>query len=397
MDDLRREVNKAFDQRQSQLGDLEGARERMIHRALGARTSEPANRMQLAAGLAAILIAALVIATFAYIRAGSQPTSGKPVGGIPNTTPLILYHDPANPDQIDGITWDGRTSGHIGRGGTAGGTSNPAGTLYATATDIRDRTGEVVGPLANASVNAFHVTWADDELHYCQVVPASYKGVGPGPGMLQLVWPGKPPSNIAQIGIYPAASENRLPPAVAGCSVEGDRAVVFQMAFSAKLTAQVWVWVIQLSTGRILWAHLVQLPWPTGGLRVVSTHDGRLVAVTTLSTGPSASTIYGSDGSVVTHLATDVDAFSWDGSLAVISPSSGGPVALMRWRDKTVLWSGPVGFHFREVRSEPGGGRVAIGLTDINSADTATVRLVNLYVISAGGQVVWHKDNVYLA
>ena len=387
MDDLRREVNKAFDQRQSQLGDLEGARERMIHRALAARTSDPANRMQLAAGLAAILIAALVIATFAYIRAGSQPTSGK--GGVPNTTPLILYHDPANPDQIDGITWDGRTSGRLGPGGLKGAKSNPAGTLYATPTDIRDRSGKSV-----LDLKGFTGVWADDERHYCFMFPQGFTDAR-APAILGLSEAGKPVSSIAQIGIYPAASENLPPPAVAGCSVEGDRAVVFQMTISAKLTVQVWV--VQLSTGRVLWTHSGQLPGPTGGVRVVPTHDGQLVAVTTLSFGPAASTIYGSDGSVVTHLAADVDAFSWDGSLAVISPSSGGPVTLTRWRDNTVLWSGPDGFHFREARAEPGGDRVAVGLVDPNSADTATVRLVNLYVISADGQVVWHKDNVYLA
>jgi hypothetical protein len=390
MDDLRREVKKAFDQRQSQLGDLEGARERMIHRALAARTPEPANRMQLAAGLAAILIAALVIATFGYIRASLQPTSGKPLGGVPNTTPVILYHDPTNADQIDGITWDGRKSGRLGLGGLKGAKSNPAGTLYATPTDIRDRSGKSV-----LDLKGFTGVWADDELHYCQVVPASYKGVGPGPGMLQLVLPGEPPSNIARIGTFWPTSQNQPPPTVAACSVEGDRAVVSQMTLSAKPMVQLWV--VQLSTGRVLWTHSVKLPGPTGGVGVVPTHDGQLVAVTTLSSGPSASTIYGSDGSAATHLAAAVDAFSWDGSLAVMSPSSGGPVTLTRWRDNTVLWSAPDGFHFREARAEPGGGRVAVGLTDTNSADTATVRLVNLYVISADGQVMWHKDNVYLA
>ena len=72
-------------------------------------------------------------------------------------------------------------------------------------------------------------------------------------------------------------------------------------------------------------------------------------------------------------------------------------MTLIRWRDETVLWSGPDGFHFREARAEPGRDRVAVGLVDPNSADTATVRLVNLYVISADGQLMWHKDNVYLA
>jgi hypothetical protein len=394
MDELRREVNKAFDQQQSQLGDLEGARDRMIHRALAVRTSEPANRMQLAAGLAAILIAALVIATFAYIRAGSQPTSSKPLGGVPNTTPLILYHDPSKIGQIDGITWDGRSSGRVGDGGVDTGTSNPAGTRYTSTGGVRDRAGRVLGPMAYAWANGFHVTWADDELHYCQIVPASVNEAGAVPGMLQLVLPGQPALDVRQIGTFWPLSQNKPFPNVSACSLANDRVVVTELTTSPGLSVQDWV--VQLSTGRIVWTHTIKLTGSPTAVGIVATHDGQFVAESQVLPGPATATIFGPDGAEITHFDGTVDAFSWDGSLAVISPSSGGPVTLTRWRDNTILWSGPDGLHFREARAEPGGDRVAVGLVDPIDAQTATVRLVNLYVITAQGQVVWHKDNVYL-
>ncbi|HEY8953031.1 MAG TPA: hypothetical protein VIP78_10765, partial [Candidatus Dormibacteraeota bacterium] len=67
MDELRRDVNEAFDKAQADIGDLGGVRERMVRTALAARSKPKDHRMQLAAGFAAILIAALAIATFTYL------------------------------------------------------------------------------------------------------------------------------------------------------------------------------------------------------------------------------------------------------------------------------------------------------------------------------------------
>jgi RNA polymerase sigma-70 factor, ECF subfamily len=58
MDEIRRAVNEAFDKAQAELGDLGGVRERMLQEAYAARNTRSENRMQLAAGIAAILIAA---------------------------------------------------------------------------------------------------------------------------------------------------------------------------------------------------------------------------------------------------------------------------------------------------------------------------------------------------
>jgi hypothetical protein len=409
MDDMRRDVIEAFDKTQAELGDLHGVRERMLRGAYAGRTVRSDNALHVAAGIAAILIAALVIGTFAYIRAVSQPNPARGFNA-PDSVPLILFHDPTKDGQIDGITWDGRSSGLVGDGGINGGTSNPAGTLYATGTDIRDRTGKVVGPLANTPPKTSRVTWADDEIHYCQVVPLFYKGVGPGPGMLQVVLPGGAVSNIVQIGTFGPASQYQPPPSgslggpipkypppptVLACSVKNDRAVVSQAVL---LTTSVRDWVVQLSTGRILWTHTIRVTGSPAGVGIVASHDGQFVAESIFSSASTGATIYGPDGLPIAHVAGSVDAFSWDGSLAVTSPSVGYPVTVVRWRDGVVVWTGPPGLHFREARSEPGGTRIAIGMASVDLADNLTgVLAIDLDVVSADGRLLWSKKNVNLA
>jgi hypothetical protein len=392
MDDMRRDVIEAFDKSQADLGDLSGVRERMLRGAYAGRSIRSDNALHVAAAIAAILIAAIVIATFAYIRASSQPS---PAGGfnVPDTTPLILFHDPTKEGQVDGITWDGHSSGRVGDGGINGGTSNPAGTLYSTGTDIRDRTGRVLGPLSNTPPKTARVTWADDELHYCQVVPTMY---GRGQfAVLQLVSPGGNATNVASIGTY-GPTPNMPVPTIAACSVENDRAVVSEAMVSPGFGVRDWV--VQLSTGRIIWTHTIKLTGSPAGVGIVATHDGQFVAESTFSPASSSATIYGPDGSAVAHPAGWVEAFSWDGSLVVTSPSVGSPVTLVRWRDGVVVWTGPTGLHFRTAKAEPNGTRVAIGLATVDAADNLTgVVAINLYVVSADGRVLWTKNNVNLA
>src|ERR1700736_1528593 len=129
MDKLRRDVSDAFDQEQSALGNLAGTRERLVRNALSARETRSDSRVQMIAGIAAVVIAAIVIVTFAYVRAGTHQimpivpsasprpsTSPTPLGRALNvdaSTPVILYHDPGQFDQIDGMTWDGKRSGRV--------------------------------------------------------------------------------------------------------------------------------------------------------------------------------------------------------------------------------------------------------------------------------------------
>ncbi len=395
MDELRRDINKAFDQGQAELGDLSGVRERIVRSALAGRNERPHNRVQLAVAFAVLLVAALVISTFFYVRSGSQPI---PAGGltrplnVPDSTAVLLFHDSTKPDQIDGVTWDGRTSGRVGQGEAMGGTSNPAGTLYSTSTAIRGRSGTAVFATKGFMTGA----WADDERQFCQMSPKGGLDTGT-PAILSLVPTDGPPMlNGVQIGTYPAVATNLPPPSVAACSVENDRAVVFQATDPSALAVQDWV--VQLSTGRILWTHSIKVPGSPVGIGIAATHDGRYVAETVWSAGQVTATIYGPDGSAISHLAAFVQAFSWDGSLVVTSASSGSTVSLVRWRDGAVLWTGPEGFHFVGARSEPGGSRIAIGITDKeNPTGLAQARTANLYVLSADGQVLWMRNRIYLA
>jgi photosystem II stability/assembly factor-like uncharacterized protein len=73
MDDLRKDLRSEFERRQAGLGEIRGARETLVKQALADRSEPPSGRLQFAAGVAAILIAALVIATLAYVRGRSTP------------------------------------------------------------------------------------------------------------------------------------------------------------------------------------------------------------------------------------------------------------------------------------------------------------------------------------
>jgi hypothetical protein len=77
----------------------------------------------------------------------SAPASPTPLTSpikVPDSAPLIMYHDPANFDQLDAVTWDGKSSGKVGLGVNRGGSGNPQGTLYSTANDLRDRGGAAI-------------------------------------------------------------------------------------------------------------------------------------------------------------------------------------------------------------------------------------------------------------
>jgi hypothetical protein len=216
---------------------------------------------------------------------------------------------------------------------------------------------------------------------------------GPSFAVLQLVAPGGNASNIASIGPY-EATPNTPVPIVNACSVENDRAVVSEATTSPGFSVQDWV--VQLSTGRILWTHTInKLTGPPAGVGIVATHDGQFVAESIFSPASASATIDGPDGSVVAHPNGWVQAFSWDGSLAVTSPSVGSPVTLVRWRDGVVVWTGPAGLHFRAAKAEPNGTRIAIGLFN-PSPDPTAEPIVGLYVISADGRLVWKKGNFNL-
>src|SRR4029077_13959230 len=88
MDNLRNDLRAAFERQQSGLGDIRGAREALVRRALEDRDKAGLDgRLQFAAGIAAVLIAALVIGTFTYMRGRGNFHEG-PVPGTASPSRL---------------------------------------------------------------------------------------------------------------------------------------------------------------------------------------------------------------------------------------------------------------------------------------------------------------------
>jgi len=381
-------------------------------------------RTELMAGIAAVLLAAILIGTFVYVRSLARPQNitppitSPPPGvprpsptltrtlNVPNSTPVILFGDAGNPNQIDGMTWDGRTgkvteiaemgqSACVTTGATevcspppfGGGapplsgalSSSPKGTLFVAIPYFYDRSGHVVATLSGPPYSSypdvgiyFIGTWADDDVHYCQVLPI-FGGSADVPGTLQLTTPGGSPRNVARVGVQ-AAQANTL--TASACSVLADRAVVVQAgtAFGPNGNPTDQYWVVQLSTGHVLWTRDLRA---ANVDRVVASRDGRYVAEVKSA---GSTTIYGPDGSTTGHVNGLVEAFSWDGSLALVV-STGGQASVIRWRDGTTVWTVPAGEGLSGFQPEPGGSNFA-------------VRTVNgrLYIVSAQGHVIAQSD-----
>ncbi len=315
---------------------------------------------------------------------------------VPDSTPVILYHNPATFDQIDGITWDGAISGKVGVGGALGAIPNSAGTLYVPGTknyvtgyEVHGRTGAVVAHVAGFG------RWADDQRHYCTVDRVSADAPQSGEaGVLRLGAPDQKPRDVTRIGTYYPRGFNGGGPAVAACSIGNDRAIVSQSGGQGTGTPQYWA--VQLTTGRVLWSHT-----PSNsslGVEVVASSDGLYVAENQGNQSQSVSTVYGPTGAVVAHLSGWINAFSSDDSLAVVGASWTGPVNLIRLSDQSTLWKGPdgIGYGYWQGVAEPGGTRIALGLRDPAFPQTTGFAPVDLYVLSASGQVLLEKRNVYL-
>ena len=418
MDELSRELREAFDRQQAALGSLAGARERVIRAALAQPEDISPRRLQLAGGVVALLLAAAIVGTMMVLarshggvqpaRAPVAPTAApaptpvetpvptpsvSPAGthltqplSVAPTVPVILFRDGSDPSQLDGITWDGQASGRVATLDPHEGIyANPGGTLYATMQDVRDRSGTIVVPAENyKAVGRF---WADDGRHYCRVSHAStVPPPGGEPASLQIAAPGEQTRQVAQIGtVYEQAGVS-----VRACSLEQDRAVVVQAGGQGVSDRQVWV--VQLSTGRVLWTR----SYASDGSRTVNvraSRDGQYLAEVTGtccqqgSAGAASTTVYGPTGSVVGHVDGSVAAFSWDGTLAVrASAPSNGVVSVIRWRDGVVLWTSPDGLTYSDSLAEPGGQHLAVSLRDPAIPQTSGFPTVDLYVVGSDGQ-----------
>src|SRR5579859_7817835 len=166
MNGLRGDLRAIFSRQQEGLGDARGTSEQLLR--------------------AAVVVSTLVFGRGArphQVLSRPSPTPPaptasplpSPVAGLtkplraPATTPMLLFRDPANPDQVDGVSWDGSSAGVVGSGARSGFVAAPDGGLYQTVTgDLRDRSGNLVGSVGQGK---FRITWAEDSRHYCRVAP----------------------------------------------------------------------------------------------------------------------------------------------------------------------------------------------------------------------------------
>ncbi len=409
MKDLRRDINEVFAKQQGQLGDVAGSGNRVLRATTAGRR---VNRQLWAsvAGVALVLVAAAAIGLSVLIRSEHAknivvnhpsptpiatpaptpvPTPMSELLRVPASTPVILFQDSVDRQQIDGVTWDGSARGRVGRLEAGMGlASNPAGTLYGWTSSVYDRSGAVAGTVsASPYTKTFPGTWADDGQHICSMFSESPFGqVGGKPTTLQVTTVGKQTRNVVQVG---RAYEQGFIE-VAACSIEKDRAVIVQ---SGSMHNAVQLWVVQLSSGRILWSR----SYAANGTTIVNiqaSRDGQFIAENQNSCCPTATkatTIYGSTGAVLAHPTGTVDGFSWDGSLALLGTYD-GPVSVVNWKEGTVVWNGPSNAGYWSAMPEPGGRRIAVWVHDTTVATGSP--LLDVYAIAPDGQAVKLLTNV---
>lgn len=98
MNKLRQDLRAVFDRQQEGLGELAGSRQRVLRSALEKRDEPIGRRTQLVAGIAAAVMAVVVVATFAYVRAGNQartvvPGATSPTPNSPNFPTHLSRYD----------------------------------------------------------------------------------------------------------------------------------------------------------------------------------------------------------------------------------------------------------------------------------------------------------------
>jgi len=240
----------------------------------------------------------------------------------------------------------------------------------------------------SGSQKGFARWWADDEQHFCQMVSASaLPPAGGEPATLRLGAPGTTPKNVAQV----AAMYDQASAGVVACSVRRDRAVVVQWD-SIGNSRQFWV--VQLSTGRIL------LDSTRLGImmrNVWASPDGQYIAVVRAGSGQTTETVVlGPSGSLLGRVIGAIQAFSWDGTLAVVS-NADNSVSAIRWRDGSHLWDAPHGLTFDGAQAEPDGQRIALALRNPAYQQTGGYPPTDVYVVGPDGQATQLLQRVSVA
>ena len=209
--------------------------------------------------------------------------------------------------------------------------------------------------------------WADDSRHVCLVAndPAdqSWRLIVAGPGAAARV-----------VGVIALDSEIAHTFAVAACSLKLDRAVVLRTTSSmASNQVASWtsdLWVVRLSNGIEL-AHHVYTAGRIG--KMIASSDASYVAensqITAGSGGRSATSLIRrvSDWTPTRTLAAAVEAFSGDGSLALVVPAalaakagSRHALAVVDWRSVTTRWQETTTDYYQGFAVRPAWGDFAI-------------------------------------
>jgi len=99
IDKLRDDLRALYSRQQEGLGEVVEARRRVMQAAMADRDEEIPGRLHFAAGIAAVILAALVVGTFAYIRAGDRTHVVAPpkVSPAPSAVPTAAPKTPAAP------------------------------------------------------------------------------------------------------------------------------------------------------------------------------------------------------------------------------------------------------------------------------------------------------------
>ena len=111
MDKLQDDLRALYSAQQADLGDVQETRRRVMQAAVAHRDEPAGGRLHFAAGIAAVVLAALVVGTFAYIRAGGgphvvAPPKASPVPSDASKTPAasadVVFLDAAPLDASTG-------------------------------------------------------------------------------------------------------------------------------------------------------------------------------------------------------------------------------------------------------------------------------------------------------
>jgi hypothetical protein len=279
------------------------------------------------------------------------PDAEKDYGPPPIGTPLFYYVDQREPSWMVAVDWTGKIRGTLkaaqpiaNTGGYDGGVLAvaPDGSRIILGAQVVDARGQGTGATVTSDKTGF--IWADDSRHLCAMSPQFSPSATLLPQTLMTFLPGGQPRASARVGM----AGNQAGAGIYACSFQSGRGLVVQNYNQAASES----WLVNLTSGAVV--HHQTYPSPGNGFSTLTvSHDGAYVAeslTTTVPNGPSTagpSVIRsGVTGAVLatTPAGTQVTAFSWDGSLAVLQGTVGTGTAfstdvrVIEWRTGRVVW-----------------------------------------------------------